>query len=47
MTGKIHLDKGEHLIEVRYFQNGGGRDLIVFYKGPGIEKQEIPAKVFK
>jgi beta-galactosidase len=46
-SGKINLEKGNHLIEVRYFQAGGGRDLVVFYKGPGIEKQEIPANVFK
>ena len=46
-SGTITLEKGKHLIEVRYFQAGGGRDLIVFYEGPGIEKQEIPAEVFK
>ena len=46
-SGKIELDKGEHFIEVRYFQNGGGQDLFVYYEGPGIKKQEIPSEVFK
>ena len=46
-SGKIYLTKGRHLIEVGYFQAGGGQDLFVFYEGPGIEKQEIPASVFE
>jgi beta-galactosidase len=45
--GSIHLTPGKHLLEVRYFQFGGGQDLFVFYEGPGIDKQEIPAVVFK
>jgi len=45
-SGKIFLSKGEHLIEVRYFQMGGGQDLKAYYEGPGIPKQEIPADVF-
>ena len=40
-SGKVYLDKGEHLIEVRYYQAGGGKHLNVFWEGPGIEKQEI------
>jgi beta-galactosidase len=46
-SGKIYLTKGRHFIEVRYVQVGGGQDLFVFYEGPGIDKQEIPASVFK
>lgn len=46
-SGTVHLRPGKHLIEVRYFQKGGGQDLFVFYEGPGIKKQEIPAEVFK
>ena len=46
-SGKIFLTKGKHFIEVGYFQVGGGQDLFVFYEGPGIEKQEIPASAFK
>ncbi len=40
-SGNIFLEKGEHLIEVRYYQSGGGKHLNVFWEGPGIEKQEI------
>ena len=40
-SGKIYLEKGEHLIEVRYYQSGGGKHLNIFWEGPGIEKQEI------
>jgi beta-galactosidase len=46
-SGKIFLPRGEHFIEVGYNQVGGGQDLFVFYEGPGIEKQEIPASAFK
>jgi hypothetical protein len=45
-SGKIYLNKGIHLIEVRYFQMGGGQGLCVSYEGPGINKQEIPASIF-
>ncbi len=44
-SGKVYLEKGTHLIEVRYFQAGGGKDLIISWEGPDIEKQEIPAEV--
>ena len=40
-SGKVYLDKGEHLIEVRYYQAGGVKHLNVFWEGPGIKKQEI------
>ncbi len=46
-SGKIYLTRGEHFIEVGYFQLGGGQDLFVFYEGPGIEKREIPASTFE
>jgi hypothetical protein len=45
-SGTIFLTKGNHFIEVGYFQQGGGQDLFVFYQGPGIDKQEIPASAF-
>ncbi len=44
--GEIHLEKGIHLIEVRYFQMGGAQELQVSYEGPGINKKEIPASAF-
>ena len=46
-SGKIFLVKGTHLIEVRYFQAGGGKSLKVLWQGPGFEKQEIVASEFK
>lgn len=39
--GKINLDNGVHKIEVRYFQQGGGQELIVSWQGPGFEKREL------
>jgi len=40
-SGNIDLTVGEHTIEVTYFNKGGGFGLIVYYKGPGMENQEI------
>jgi hypothetical protein len=45
-SGEIYLKQGVHLIEVRYFQMGGGQALRVSYARPGINKQEIPASAF-
>ncbi|KYP15247.1 PA14 domain-containing protein, partial [Flavihumibacter sp. CACIAM 22H1] len=42
-SGKIKLTKGRHAIKVEYFNGGGGYWLDVYYKGPGLEKQLIPA----
>ncbi|MFT2008230.1 alkaline phosphatase family protein [Pontibacter sp. 13R65] len=41
--GKITLKKGRNPIRVEFFNGGGGYWLDVFYKGPGIAKQIIPA----
>ncbi len=43
-SGAISLDTGMHTIRVNYFDSGGGDGLKVSWKGPGIKKQEIPAK---
>jgi cytochrome c553 len=43
--GKITLTAGDHAIRVAYFDGGGNTALTVSWKGPGIEKEEIPAKV--
>ncbi len=40
-SGKVYLENGEYLIEVRYYQAGGVKHLKVFWEGPGIKKQEI------
>ena len=43
-SGDVMLPGGMHSIVVTYFDNGGGDGLLVSWKGPGIKKQEIPAK---
>jgi hypothetical protein len=44
-TGKAKLTKGKHKITIEYFQAGGGRGLELFYEGPGVERQKVPANV--
>ncbi len=44
-SGVASLSKGYHHIMVTFFEKTGGDGLRVFYKGPGIEKQEIPDNV--
>jgi hypothetical protein len=46
-SGEVYLKSGEHLVEVRYYQIGGGQDLFVFYEGPGVERKVIPVETFK
>lgn len=41
-SGVIALAAGAHPITVTYFERTGGDDLLVYYSGPGIEKQRIP-----
>jgi len=43
--GVIPLEKGYHPIRVIFFEKTGGDDLIVSMKGPGLEKQPIPAEM--
>ena len=40
-SGKVYLNKGKHLIELRYFQAGGGKEIKVSWEGPGFKKTEI------
>jgi len=42
-SGKVTLKKGKHAIKVLYFNEMGGFWLDVFYAGPGLAKQIIPA----
>jgi mono/diheme cytochrome c family protein len=46
-SGTIQLPEGDHLIEVTFFQAGGGFGLNVFWSGPGIpgRNQEVPPDV--
>lgn len=43
--GKVKLPVGEHTITATFFQGGGGDAFKVSWKGPGINKNEIPARV--
>ena len=43
--GQIGLAKGYHSIKIKYYQQGGGKDLNVSWKGPDFEKEEISEKV--
>ena len=40
------LAKGYHNIQVLFFERSGGDDLKVYWSGPGIEKQLMPASLF-
>jgi hypothetical protein len=42
---RIALEAGFHPVEVGYFQHGGSHTLELSWKGPGFEKQEVPASV--
>ena len=43
-SGNIFLQTGIHLIEVRYFQMGGGRELKVSWEGEDFRKQVLTAE---
>ena len=43
-SGTVHLSKGVHLVEVRYFQAGGVKSLRLSWAGSGFEKQEVLVK---
>lgn len=44
-SGAVSLTAGAHALAVTYYDSGGGEGLSVSWKGPGIEKQSIPAEV--
>jgi len=44
-SGKIALPAGKHNIRVDYFQSTKASKLLVKYKGPGILKSQIPARI--
>lgn len=41
----VALRKGKHKIQLKYFQLQGGLGLILSWKGPGFQKEEIPGSV--
>lgn len=43
--GAVWLKKGLYRIAVKYYQGVGDDELKVYWQGPGMEKQEIPATV--
>ncbi|MBI9015765.1 MAG: family 20 glycosylhydrolase [Phycisphaerae bacterium] len=45
VRGQVLLQKGMHKIHVGYFEAGEAESLKVVYEGPGVKKQNIPAKV--
>ncbi|MEE9431764.1 MAG: PA14 domain-containing protein, partial [Melioribacteraceae bacterium] len=45
--GEVYLEKGKHLIELRYFQAGGGKKIKVSWQGPQFEKREISVEELK
>jgi mono/diheme cytochrome c family protein len=44
-AGSVKLTAGDHLIDVTFFQGGGGYELHVLWKGPEISKAAIPGDV--
>ena len=44
--GKVTLKAGDHAFGLDYFDGGGGKELKVSWKVPGLAKKEIPATVF-
>jgi len=40
--GAVALSAGYHPVRITFFEKTGGDGLKVFYRGPGIPKQEIP-----
>ncbi len=44
-SGTVRLTAGLHPIIATYFDNGGGDGLTMWWSGPGIQKEQIPANV--
>jgi hypothetical protein len=44
-SGQIALSAGTYPFKLTFYQGMGGKGLVARYKGPGIEKQEIPPQV--
>jgi hexosaminidase len=42
INGKAALKKGFHRLRIEFFEGNYGQVLKVYFKGPGIEKQDIP-----
>lgn len=44
-SAEIPLSKGYHAIKLQFFENSGGDELYVNWKGPGFEKTALPGSV--
>ena len=42
-SAAVTLSAGKHAIRCDFFENGGAESLRVFWQGPGIAKQVVPA----
>ncbi|MCD6115672.1 family 20 glycosylhydrolase [bacterium] len=45
-AGKIFLTKGYHTVRILHFELWGNQALELWYSGPGIEKQQVPPRMF-
>ncbi len=43
--GKVFLEKGYHMVRIRYFDSGGSNNLLFSYQPVGQAKQEVPASM--
>jgi uncharacterized membrane protein len=43
VSDTLNLTAGSHTLQVEYFQNGGGKGLVLSWSGPGFGKEAIPA----
>jgi len=43
--GTINLNAGKYAVRLEYFEDWSGQSLEVSFKGPGIEKQPVPATI--
>ena len=46
-SGTITLSKGDHTIEILFYENGGGEELSVTYTPPGGSSQPLPFSILK
>ena len=44
--GLVALEAGTHPIRMLFYQNGSGFEFDVFWSGPGVAREPIPASAF-
>jgi|GEM_PF-2271242 len=44
-SGALNLSAGWHVVEMHYYENGGGAVAELRYEGPGVSQQVIPSSV--